>query len=346
MTHLARWILLLVLLLSGGSFAQQPAAVRRTTPATDDPGIVVRQSGVVGVSQTANTGDGGVFWFTKALTNNPDGGTTLTEQTVWETPTSHCARSRQYRGKLCTVVRIMGRRSQGWNTTTTYQDVAQYLDLTQDLINPVSTATTYYLRSSSVLDLDVDGGSGARVVRIVYLLDGGVPGVSNIPLNGTTGVSLGTGYTAFQWTEVGLIGSASTTGTAIGSITISSVVGAPTTAQTVEYSAASSNRSLSARYTVPAATTCYLTDWDITAQGGATFDTRLRVNVFSDDNTLSDSTYNFVDTEFAASGNQYKSDLPFVPLPAGAVVKVSALPSAAGAGNRLDISFEMLCVAN
>ena len=64
-------------------------------------------------------------------------------------------------GKAAISYLILGRRSLGWNSTTVYGDVANYLDTSQDLLNPVVLGTEYFLRSPSVND-DVAGREPGR----------------------------------------------------------------------------------------------------------------------------------------------------------------------------------------
>jgi hypothetical protein len=284
--------------------AQVSPAVRRAQPTDSDPGLVVRMAG--------------------------DG-----------SPEAQCAHYGKWAGKTCRVVTIFGRRSLGWNSTSVFGDVAQYLDTSQDALNAVSTGTTYFIRSSSAND--TAAGTGARTVRIVYLDAAGAQQKVTATLNGTTGVSLGSGFSYFEWAEVATVGTGIV---AAGNITISSVVGAPTTAQTVEYIAAGGNRSLSGRYVVPAGYEAHLLDWSLTAQGGGTFDTRLRAPTFADDDTSSGTAPHFKDNAFITSGvGPNDATLHYLKIPAGVEIKVSAIPSAAGAANRLDISFHLILMS-
>ena len=242
-------------------------------------------------------------------------------------------------GQAARVVYILGRRSLGWNSTSVLGDVAQYLNTTQDLINAVSTGTTYYLNSTSAND--TAAGTGARTVRIVYLDSSGNQQVRTDTLNGTTPVSIGSGYSYFQWAEVASVGSG---GVSAGNITISSTNGAATTATTVEYIAAGGNRSLSARYKVPTGYTAYITNWDVNAINGD-MDARLRAKVFADDRALS-TVHHFQDNLYQAANTRGEQRLDYLPVPAGAEIKISAIPSASAAGNRCDASFRLILVSN
>lgn len=242
-------------------------------------------------------------------------------------------------GQAARVVYILGRRSLGWNSTSVLGDVAQYLNTTQDRINAVSTGTTYYLNSTSAND--TAAGTGARTVRIVYLDSSGNQQVRTDTLNGTTPVSIGSGYSYFQWAEVASVGSG---GVSAGNITISSTNGAATTATTVEYIAAGGNRSLSARYKVPTGYTAYITSWDVKAINGD-MDARLRAQVFADDRALS-TVHHFQDNLYQAANTRGEQRLDYLPVPAGAEIKISAIPSASAAGNRCDASFRLILVLN
>lgn len=243
-------------------------------------------------------------------------------------------------GKDAHNVFIIGRRTLGYNSTTVLQDLAQYLDTSQDALNPVSTLTTYYIRSSNAND--TAAGTGSRTVRIVWLDSSGNQQVTTATMNGTTGVSLGSGFKYFQWAEVATAGTAETP---IGNITISSVAGAPTTAQIVEYIGSGGNRSLSARYMVPTGYTAFLSRWYLNSIGAANQDARLRAQVFADDHTLC-SVFHFQDNLYMNGGTRGFNQLAYIPVPAGAEIKVSTIPSATGAANRADTGITILLVEN
>ena len=158
-------------------------------------------------------------------------------------------------GRAARTYVVLGRRNQGWSSTSVLGDCVQYLDTSQPLMNPVSGATTYYLISDSAND--VDGGTGARTVRVTSLpADAGEEVTQTWTLNGTTAVNIGAGYDFFQFMEVGSLG---TSEVSAGNISISSAAaGLPTVAQTVEYIAAGGNRSLSGRYKIPPTSTGYM----------------------------------------------------------------------------------------
>lgn len=242
--------------------------------------------------------------------------------------------------KVSKIVTIFGRRNQGWASTTGYGDVSNYLNGTQDRNNDVVLGTEYFIRSSSPADT-VDG-LGARTVRVVILDATGHQQTITVTLNGTTGVSLGAGISYVEWAEVASVGSNTTP---VGNLTVSSVPGAPTVAQIVEYLQAGENRSRSARYKVPTGFVAHLTSWDCEAVGNNQ-DLSVRATVFSDDRSLS-SVFHIQDS-FYLPGNTtgVGASLHYLSCPTASEIKVSSIPTAAGAGNRADATLHLLLVAN
>ena len=273
---------------------------------------------------------GAAFWIGPLMSN-------LTQE-----PDFIAASTGFVNGKAATPVTVFGRRAAGWNSTALYGDVSNYLDTTQDSNNTVVLGTTYYVRSSSVADTNTGPGTGAQTVRIVYLDAAGAIQSTTVALNGTTGVSIGNTIAYVQWMEVASVGSSTT---AVGNITISTVVGAPTTAQTVEYIQAGGARSRSGRYKIPTGYTAFLHTWDVSAVGNNQ-DAYLRATVFTNDRSLS-TVFHSVDNIYLAGGSGLTNLLlHYVAIPAGAEVKASSIPTAAGAGNRLDVTIQFLLVAN
>jgi hypothetical protein len=234
---------------------------------------------------------------------------------------------------------IMGSRTLGWTSTSVLGDACEYLDTSQALINTPTSGQTLYLVSTS--GNDTAAGTGARTVRTIYLDANGVQQVRTDTLNGTTPVNIGTGYTFIQWMEVATVGTGEVSA---GNITISSTNGAATVATTFERITAGGNRSLSGRYKVPSDCHGHLIHWDAAAIGN-TMDVRIRATMFMDDNTLS-SAYHFLDRIFLGSGQNATQDLEYRELPANCIVKISAIPGGAPAGNKLDCSFSIICMEN
>ena len=245
----------------------------------------------------------------------------------------------QLGGMPAKLFHIMGSRTLGWSSTSVLGDACEYLDTSQATMNTPTTGQTLYLVSTSASD--AAAGVGARTVRTVYLDANGLEQVRTDTLNGTTPVSIGTGYSFIQWMEVASTG---TSETSVGSITISSTNGAATVATTFERITAGGNRSLSGRYKVPSDCHAHMLHWDVAAIGN-TMDVRLRATVFSDDGTLS-TVYHFLDRWFLASGQTSTGLLEYRELPSNCVVKISAIPGGAPAGNKLDCSFSLICMQN
>jgi hypothetical protein len=244
-------------------------------------------------------------------------------------------------GKTAFYYSIMGGRSKGWNTNTTYQDACDYLDNTQDLMNTPTSGQTLYLVSTNAND--TAAGTGARTVRTVYLDGSGNQQVRTDTLNGVTAVNIGTGYTAIQWMEVASLG---TSPVAIGAINCTSTNGAATVATTFEQIAPNTNRSVSARYAVPAGYSAYVLSFSAASDGPATQDVRLRSNCFADNRALSGNVFHFDSRIFlkGAGDNQIKQ-LYYMRFPALSTIKVSSLPTVSGVGNKLDAGFKLFTVA-
>jgi hypothetical protein len=207
-------------------------------------------------------------------------------------------------------------------------------------MNTPTSGQTLYLVSTSADDNST--GPGARTIRIVYLNAAGVELATTATLNGTTPVNLGTGFTFIQWMEVASLGANEVSS---GNITVSSTNGAATVATTFCMVRAGGNRSLDGRYKVPTGHTAYVTYWGAAAVGLATMDTRLRATVFADDHTLS-TVYHFLDRVFLAIGSGSDMLSNYTSIPAEGVIKISAIPSLTGVGNKLDCDFHLLVVSN
>ena len=247
------------------------------------------------------------------------------------------ARDGQLFGKTARMVFILGRRTV-FAGTSPFQDIAQYLVGGQSAINIPNMGTTYYLNSTSTNDSA--NGTGARTIRIVYLDSNGLQQVTTRTMNGTTAVSIGSGYSFIQWMETETAGN---TGAAVGDITISSINGVATESTTIEMIKANGNRSLSGRYKVPAGSTAYITGWHSSAAGSQAMDVRLRATVFADDRSNS-SVFHFQATMYLASGAQLGDEIDYYKCLAGSIVKVSAFPSAITGTPRCDVNFHVLVI--
>jgi hypothetical protein len=70
-------------------------------------------------------------------------------------------------------------------------------------------------------------------------------------------------------------------------------------------------------------------------------DTRLRADVFMDDNSWSNGAFHFVDRAFLASGGAADRAGHYRVFSAGVTVKCSAIPGNAPAGNKLDFGMTL-----
>lgn len=244
-------------------------------------------------------------------------------------------------GKQAKLYHIMGSRTLGWTSTSVLGDACEYLNTTQALMNTPTSGQTLYLVSTSASDDGDPAGTGAQTVRTVYLDANGVQQVRTDTLNGTTPVSIGTGYTFIQWMEVASVGSNEVS---VGNLSISSTNGAATVGTTFEYIRAGGDRSLSGRYKVPSDSHGHLVHWDAAAINN-TMDTRIRATAFADDSAIS-TVYHFIDRAFLASGANISQELEYREMPANSVVKISAIPGGAPAGNKLDGSFSIIVMKN
>lgn len=241
-------------------------------------------------------------------------------------------------GKAAKCLCILGRRDSGWSSTSALGDVAQYLDTSQASVNSVDVGTTYYIVSTSGDDTN-SSGTGVRKIRITYLDSSGNQQVSTVNLAGTVAVSIGSGYTAFQWMETSDVGSG---GVAAGDIAIGSINGAQTVASTVRFIKTGGNKSMGGEYTVPTGYSFYIAAWHASAIN-ANMDVRLRATVFTDNRAISTS-FHFQDTLYIPSGQTSHSVLPYLRCPAGSKIKVSAIPQIAAAGNRCDAVIDGICL--
>lgn len=254
-------------------------------------------------------------------------------------PEFEIAQTGLYRGRVANLGYSIARRSAGWTSTSVMGDVSNYLDTSQANNTPVVVGTEYFIRSSSVEDSV--GGTGIRKMRINYLNATGHRTIANINLNGTTAVSLGNAISFVQYMESAEEGSAEC---AVGNITIASVSGAPTVAQTIEKIVVGDARSMSGRVRVPTGFTLYLLGWTASAIS-ATMDARIKGTVFTDDRALS-TGFHFQQTAYLASGQNFIDENHYLKFPAGAEIKISAIPGSAPAGNRCDGSFHFLLISN
>lgn len=241
-------------------------------------------------------------------------------------------------GRPAEVVHVLFSRSRGWGGTSTFGDACEYLNTSKDALNIPLVAQALYLVSTSVNDAAV--GPGARTVRTTYLDSAGLQKHRTDSLNGTTAVSIGSGYSAIQTMEVETNGSFGAV--SAGDITISSINGAATVATTFEMIVAGGNRSLSGRHVIPSDCTGYLVDMDCAAIT-ANMDVRLRADCLRDGKTITPGVFHFKERAFIQSGGSAHIDLHLIEVPGGTLIKVSAIPGLATAGSKLDGNFAIIC---
>ena len=226
---------------------------------------------------------------------------------------------------------IHGFRRQ-WASSSAWNDVAAYLAGTQAAVLTPTAGTTYYIVSTSAQD--ATGGSGVDKVRIVYLNATGHLATKEVTLNGLTAVSVGNDISFVQWMESWH----STTGqrVAAGDISITSTNGAAAETTTVERIRSGGNKSQSGRFKVPTGTHAHLVDYHAgavkTSGGSAQYDVELRATIFNDDNSLSNA-FHFVRGTYVQDGNNFSDDLHDKEIPAGAIIKLSVIPTSVADGN-------------
>lgn len=242
-------------------------------------------------------------------------------------------------GKAATVVTVIGRRA-AFSSATVFQDVCQFLVGGQAAYTEPAVGTTYYAVSTSANDKAAS--AGVSKLRLVSLDATGVQQVTSITLNGTTAVSIGSGYTFFQWIETSELGAGGLV--AAGDITISSVNGVATEATTMLIIKAGGNKSLDGKYRVPTGYTAYGLGWDAMAIN-QDMDTRIRATCFSDDRTLSDGIFHSADTFYVPSGITDEASLFYQKYIAGVTIKVSTLPKATTGSPRCDSTVHLLLIA-
>jgi len=171
---------------------------------------------------------------------------------------------------------------------------------------------------------DDSGGTGAQTIDIHYLDTSGDEQEETVIMNGATPVdTVATDIDFVQWIHAKTVGAG---GVAAGNISLRNTAGSVT----YEYITAGGNQSLSAKYKVPTGKTGYVVGWQAS---GITkkIDLRLRATVERFDRSLISGVFLFQD--ILVLNDATSGWIPFeVPLkmPAGAVVKMSAISNAAG----------------
>jgi len=244
----------------------------------------------------------------------------------------------QYKGKTAYVFNLMGRRA-GFTSTSAYNDIREF-----NASGGGATAVNTEL-SNNTLDIvsssasDGGAGIGALTVKVVYINNAGALLQSGvITLNGTTPVaSVLTNVNAVLWMEVFTAGSNLT---AVGNIILRISGGGATTEQI----SAGGNKSLSAKALIPTGYTGYISNFFASSQGAEQV-VRIRAAKDSLTNVVG-TVYNFVDTLSISSGNVGIKEVPMIKLLQNTRIKVSTISSALAAGNKVEVSFVLILIAN
>lgn len=236
--------------------------------------------------------------------------------------------------KTAFVYRALGHRA-GFNSSSVLQDVAEWLGTSIDLLPEMTGLENLELVSSSIQDDATPGGTGTRVVRITYLTTSYVLTTVDYSLNGTVAVPVAEKM-LFVYNMEAISGGASEV--SVGNIDLR-VAGGGAIHERIT---AGGNRSLSCRFMVPDNYKAYLFNWNLYAIN-ADMDARLRATVTSLQRALV-PRYIFQDTAYLAGDTNMDTHLAFRQCPARSKIKVSVLPSATGATNRVDAGFSILLV--
>lgn len=246
-------------------------------------------------------------------------------------------------GKPAELVTILGYRRQ-WSSITAYGDVCPYLVGGQAKMNTPDVGVTYYVVSTSAQD--ATGGTGVNRLRITYLDSASVEQTVDASLNGTTPVSIGSGFTFIQMMESWH--STIPEREPVGNLTISSVNGVATEATTMEMIRATQNRSQSARYKIPAGRHGHLIDYHVSivklGTGAEQHDTALRATIFNDKGNGLSNTYRLIRGVSLEDGSVFNDDCHYKYLPPLTVIKMSNKSTSAADGNVVKTSFDMLVV--
>lgn len=247
-------------------------------------------------------------------------------------------------GKKAEIFTMLGYRRQ-WSSTTLQGDVAAYLVGGRQKINTPAVGTTYYVNSTSVQD--ATGGTGVDRVRISYLDATGVQQVVDANINGTTAVSIGSGFTFINMMESWH--STTDDREAAGAITISSINGVATEETTMEMIRAGGNRSQSFRFKVPTGRHAHLIDYHVSSTklgAPATYEVQTRALVFNDSNDGLSTSYHFLKGVSLTDGSQWGDEYHYKGLPSGSVVKMSVVPSSSADGNVITGSLDLILMDN
>lgn len=244
------------------------------------------------------------------------------------------ARTGKYMGKTAYAFNILGRRA-GFTSTSVYNDVKEYDNSVANI--PVLSNSTLDIISSNAND--TIAGTGVRQVKVVYIDNSNnLVESAAINLNGTTLVtSVLTGVNFVLWMEAVTVGSGNV---AAGNIRLRINGGTIE----VEQITAGGNKSRGGAVMIPTGYTGYITSLQGTAVS-TTQNILLRATVNTLDRSLS-SVYHYVDNLYLTDSQVDRSDFHSLKLPALCKVKVSTISGATGVGNRADVSFNLILIAD
>jgi hypothetical protein len=243
-------------------------------------------------------------------------------------------------GKPARIVTLLAYRRQ-WNSTSQWGDICGYLVGGQNSFNTPSTGTTYYLNSTSAQD--ATGGTGVDRVRIEYLDANGETQLVTANLNGTTAVSLGSGFSFIQ--SMGSYHSTTADRVAAGNITISSINGVATEATTIEMIRANGNQSQSGRYKIPTGKHAHLMNYHVSTSklgAAATFEVQTRALIFNDVDDGLSTSYHYLKGASLVDGEAHSDELHYRELPGGCVIKLSCIPSNTADGTVVSGSLDLI----
>lgn len=236
--------------------------------------------------------------------------------------------------KTAYAFNIAGRRA-GFTSITLPNDVKEFDNAVAEF--PVLAASTLDIISSSAADTN-SAGTGVRQVKVVYINSSNAlvesPAIS---LNGTTLVtSVLTGVNEVLWMETVSAGSG---GAAAGNIRLRINGGTVE----VEQISVGSNKSLSARFMVPAGHTAYIPNWRAHAINNDQ-NVALKATVNTLDRSLS-TVYKVISSaDVGSNANSSTMLLPFMKLPALSRVRVSTISGGTAASVRCNTNFVVLLV--
>ncbi len=239
-----------------------------------------------------------------------------------------------WQGRPAKVFHVLGQRSD-WVDTTTYQDIAEYLDPPFTTFRELVGTESFEIVSNNAAD--AAAGTGTRTVEIVYIDLNYAMVTTTVTMNGLTPVPIGVlGARMILWMEARTGG---TSQVSVGRIFLRFTGGG----EVQEVISEGGNKSLSCRFMVPDGYEAFVPSWD-THSIRTSHDCRLRATVRSFDRSLAER-YVFQDLARIGADQNGEHGLPFIRLPARAKIKGSAIPGSLAGSPSCDISFTVVLIA-